>query len=230
MNISSLTNSITSSSAAAVGGLQPAQVTNDSDQDAASSGSGQVHRHHGGGGHMHSAVAAALQSLGLTMPTTTDASAASSSSSTSNGSTSSGSADGSATASSGSVQQDMQQFMHQLFEAVRSDASGATSAAGTSGSTGSADPQTNFASGLSTLIGQVASGTAPAGLQSAFATLTSALQQSGSASSSSSSGSGSNSTTTDQATLQSFLTSLQQNLGYGAASSSPVGSLLTALV
>lgn len=175
---------------------------------------------------MRTAVAAALQSLGLTMPTT-DAASSTSTAASSSSSSSTTAADGSVSSASGSVRQDLQQFMHQLFEAVKSDGGSATAVGG---SAGGADAQSSFASGLSTLIGQVANGTAPASLQSAFATLTSALQQTGSASSSSGTGTGTgSSSTTDQASLQSFLTTLQQDLGYGAASS-PIGSLLTTQV
>lgn len=210
MNISGTSNSI--ASLAAVQGLQPQQTGNVADPDGDSAS--RPHRMHGGG-HMRQAVSQALQSLGLTAPQ--DAAGTS----TTSTSTGSGADPGSATSS---IQQDMQQFMHSLFEAVKSENTSTGSA-----SSGAADPKASFADGLSSLISQVSSGSAPADLQSAFSKLASDLQASGSsvtgaaAATSSSAGS-------VQATLQAFLTNLQQDLGYGSSNASTVGNLVTAQV
>ncbi len=193
-------------------GFQPPQVDNASDPD----GGGHAHRAHGGGGHMRQAVMQALQSLGLTPPQ--DASGSSASTSTSAGGDSSGS-----TSATTGVKQDMRQFMHALFEAVKSE-----NASGGTASPGSSDPKASFADGLSALISQVSSGTAPADLQSAFSTLASDLQPAAAttgAADSTSAGAGN-----AQATLQAFLTNLQQDLGYAGSNASAVGNLLTTQV
>jgi hypothetical protein len=65
----------------------------------------------------------------------------------------------------------MQQFMHSLFEAVKNEAT--TSASSTS--SGGNEPQSNFASGLSSLISQVSAGSAPSDLQASFSQLASDL-------------------------------------------------------
>jgi hypothetical protein len=212
MNISGTSNSIASLSA--LQGLQPQQVGSSADADDGSTP--RPHKMHGGG-HMRQAVGQALQSLGLTPPSGTS-SAGSASSTDAGGSDSSGAAS--------SVQQDMQQFMHSLFEAVKGESASSTSA---SSSSSASDPKTSFADGLSSLISQVSSGSAPSDLQSAFSKLAADLQAAGtttsSSAASSSGGSGS-----IQATLQAFLTNLQQDLGYGSSNASAIGNLMTAQV
>jgi hypothetical protein len=213
MNISSTSNSI--ASLASIQGPQPPQVGGAADAD--DGGGARPHKMHGGG-HMRQAVMQALQSLGLTPPQGTSASGATSTSTAGSG----GSSDSSS--ATGGIQQDMQQFMHSLFEAVKSESpSGAVAASG------SGDPKSSFADGLSSLISQVSSGSAPPDLQSAFSKLASDLQAAGGAASptaaSSSSGAGS-----VQATLQAFLTNLQQDLGYGSSNASAIGNLVTAQV
>jgi len=116
--------------------------------------------------------------------------------------------------------------MHALFEAMKAEG-GAASGSSTSSSSGDASAagpvQTRMSSDLSSLISDVSNGQAPSGLQDAFSKLAADLQSSGGSSTSTSGGSGS------EATLQAFLTALQQDLGYGAtASSSSAGSLVTA--
>lgn len=164
---------------------------------------------------MLSAVAQALKSLGLTLPASDTGNSASSSTGPAAVSTASGASN---------VKLDLQQFMHQLFEAIKSQST-ASPSAGTNASS-SGDAQASFASGLSSLISAVSNGTAPAALQSAFAQLSVDLQPT-SATGSSSSSSGSSS---QEATLKAFLTNLQQDLGYGTSNSSLSGNLLTAQV
>ena len=163
MNISGTSNSISSFSA--LQSLQPQPVVGDADP--ADAGTSRPHRAHGGG-HMRQAVTQALQSLGLSMPSTNSTSATSSTSS--DGSSS----DSSSTSATSGVQQDMRQFMHSLFEAVK-DGSSSSASTATAGS----DPQSTFASGLSSLISQVSAGSAPADLQASFSKLASDLQASG---------------------------------------------------
>lgn len=163
---------------------------------------------------MHDAVAQALQSLGLTLP----ASGTAPTTATSPASTDS--TDPTGAGGSSDVKNDLRQFMHQLFEAVKGEGA-ASSSSGSSGAASSADPQSGFAAGLSALITQVSGGTAPDALQSAFAKLSTDLSSGAGASTSGGAGS-------SQATLQAFLTNLQQDLGYGsAASTTAAGSLMT---
>ncbi|MDQ2927965.1 MAG: hypothetical protein M3R22_07355 [Pseudomonadota bacterium] len=218
MNISSASSSV-ASSLAAIQGLQPQQVTAAADTDGGS-GVAKPHKMHGGG-HMRQAVTQALQSLGLTPPASVGAAAATSSTSTSTDGSSGSSDSGSATSG---IQQDMQRFMHSLFEAVKSESSTDTSASSATG-----DSKTSFADGLSTLISQVSSGSAPADLQGAFSKLASDLQAAGSTMSTAASTSG-NAASGVQASLQAFLTNLQQDLGYGSLATSSVGNLVATQV
>jgi hypothetical protein len=218
MNISSTSSSISSLAATQV--LQTQQVGTAADPDGSSTGG--PHRMHGGG-QLLQAMMQALQSLGLTPPAGTSATSASGTASTSTSIGSSSDSTGSTSATS-TVQQDLQQFMHALFEAVKSESSSGSPASSSSG-----DPQSSFATGLSSLISQVSNGGAPAGLQSAFSKLESDLQASGAATSSTDPSSSSASASSVQATLQAFLTNLQQDLGYGSSNASAaVGSLMTA--
>jgi len=190
--------------------------------DPGGEGGGRVHKSRGGGGQMHNAMMQALQSLGLSMAQQTTG--ATSANPTLGSTDSDGDSDGSASTTS-SVKNDMRQLMHALFQAVKGE-----TASGTSG-TGSnpANPKANFAAGLSALISQVSSGTAPADLQSAFAKVATDLQPTNATSTSSSTSTGANATAANpQATLQALLTQLQQNLGYGNSSSSAaIGSFLS---
>ena len=213
MNISGTLNSI--SSCEALTGLQPQRATSIADSDEGNAG--RPHHAHGGG-HMRQAVQQAMQSLGLSMP---DANATNANSSTSSDTGS----DASSASSDSRVRQDMHQFMHSLFEAVKNEAT--TSASSTS--SGGSDPQSNFASGLSSLISQVSAGSAPSDLQASFSQLASDLQASG-ATASSTDGSSTDASSRVQATLQAFLTHLQQDLGYGGPSASAGGSLITTQV
>jgi hypothetical protein len=210
MNISGTSNSIASLSA--VQGLQPQQVGSAAADDGSTP---RPHKMHGGG-QMRQAVGQALQSLGLTPPASPSAAS----------STSTGAGGSDSSSATSSVQQDMQQFMHSLFEAVKSESTTGTSS---SSSSSASDSKTSFADGLSSLISQVSSGSAPSDLQSAFSKLATDLQAAGStagsSTASSSSGSGS-----IQATLQAFLTNLQQDLGYGSSNASAIGNLVTAQV
>ena len=198
------------------------QVSGASDPDGDGDGGGhRSHKARGAGGQMQNALMQALQSLGLTVPqqtsATTTTTAAASAGQTSSGTDSDGDNDGSTSATS-SVKKDMRQFMHALFQAVKTE--NASSTSGSSGTgTSSTDPKSNFAAGLSALISQVSNGTAPADLQSAFAKVAADLQPASATSASSDSTSTGTSSSTSQATLQALLTQLQQNLGYGATSS-----------
>ena len=209
MNISATSSLL--SPLATTAGVQPTSVGSTSDPNGDGDGNGgRVHHSHRGG-QMRQALMQALQSLGLSMPqATTGASASTQTSASAEGD---GDADGS-TAATGNVKQDMRQFMHALFLAVNSEAAPAASTGSSVSGT-----QSNFASGLSALISQVSSGTAPASLQSAFAQLTSDLQQA--ANSSVDPTAGATSAGTAQATLQALLSALQQDLGYGASSTTP---------
>jgi hypothetical protein len=166
---------------------------------------------------MASAISQALQSLGLTPPA---------GGTTAAGSTSSSSADSTeatATSGAGKVKDDLRQFMHQLFEAVKAEGA-ASPGAGSAAASSSGDSQTGFASGLSALISQVSGGTAPAALLSAFSQLASDLSPPTAAASGAA-------TDSSQPTLQAFLTQLQQTLGYGPTTSgSASGSLVTTQV
>jgi hypothetical protein len=114
--------------------------------------------------------------------------------------------------------------MHALFQAIKGESASSTSSAAST----STDPKANFAAGLSTLISEVSSGSAPAALQSAFAKVTADMQQSSSSPAGITSTGSSSSASSSQATLQALLTQLQQNLGYGAASSTAaIGNLLS---
>jgi hypothetical protein len=167
---------------------------------------------------MQQAMMQALQSLGLAVPGQPQATSGSSPTSPSSTSTDSdGDSDGS-TAATGSIKKDLRQFMHALFQAVKSESS-ATSGNGTSAST---DPKANFAAGLTALISQVSNGSAPSDLQSAFTQLTSDLQAAGSAATATTTSATSAATTS----LQALLTELQKNIGYGSSTLSPVGNLL----
>ena len=215
MNVSSCT-----SSAVAAFGQSTSATQSTAPADDGSSPTSAVHGHRHGGGHVRHAVDDALQSVGLSLPTS---SSASSTSTTGDSSTS-------ATGDASGVKQDLQSFMHALFEAVKSESSGATATTASSTGSSSADPQSSFANGLSALISQVGSGSAPADLQSAFSKLASDLQASGGTTSASSATSGTSSDSSSAATLQAFLTHLQQDLGYGSGSASPAGSLVTTQV
>jgi hypothetical protein len=212
MSITSISSSIATSP---VSNLQPSSAAingADPDADGASHAVGRTHHGHGGG-HMRSAVSDALQSLGFTLPSSATAPAGATPSSA-DASDSTGSSD------AGEVKSDLRQFMDQLFEAVKGEsATAGSSSASASAGSGSGDPQSGFASGLAALIGQVGNGTAPAALQSAFAQLASDLSPASAATASSGSDA-------SQATLQAFLTKLQQELGYGQSGASASGALL----
>jgi hypothetical protein len=210
MNITSVSNPLFTS---ATSNVQPGSGMPSGDPD----GAGDVGRvHHGkGGGHMRQAVAQALQSLGLNLAQPGAASSSSSSSSASTDSSGSSSDDG-------KVKNDLRQFMHQLFQAVKTQG-GSSDGSDAAGAGASADPRSGFASGLSSLISQVSNGSAPADLQSAFTQLASDLSsQASTGSSAASSGDASSA-----ATLQAFLTQLQQTLGYSSSSSSNNGATAT---
>lgn len=220
MNISGISSNVTPP--AGTQGVQTSQVNNASDPDGDGDGGsgGRVHKSHGGGGQMQQAMLQALQSLGLSMPQ--QANGSTSASQTSGSTDSDGDSDGSTSATSG-VKNDMRQLMHALFQAVKGETASGTSSTGSN----STDPKANFAAGLSALISQVSSGSAPADLQSAFSKVAADLQQTNPASTSTSATSSSSTTATStQATLQALLTQLQQNLGYGSSSMAATGNII----
>jgi hypothetical protein len=194
MNVSNVNTS--SLLAANVGAAAPAAAPADGDADGASSGVPAMHPH--GGGHRRHAVMDALQSLGLTLaaPAGTDPSG------------NAGSADGSAgapvsaaTSSTSETRNDLHDFMHTLFEAVKGEQ--ATAGGATNGAADPSHASSSFASGLSALVSSVSNGDAPPDLQAAFSKLVSDL-------------SGSAASGAAAPTLQSFLSKLQDAVGYGA--------------
>lgn len=196
------------------------QVQGASDPDGDGDGGGRAHKSHGRGGQMQQAMMQALQSLGLSMPQQAAGSSASSQANSSKDAD--GDSDGSTSATS-NVKKDLRQFMHALFQAVKTEKTSSSSTTDAS----SADPKANFAAGLSALISQVSNGSAPSDLQSAFSKLASDLQPANATSTSSANASSSGAGTTQQATLQALLTQLQQNLGYGSSSMASTGNVIS---
>jgi len=214
MNISSTSNATASIFASQ--SVQSTRQCNDGDSDNDAGAQGAAPAGPRGHGQMMEAVMQALQSLGLS-PTSSDGTTSDSSSA----STSSQGDATSATPSGGdSVRKDMHHFMHALFQALKGE--GTSSGSSSSDASSSGTPQSSMATDLSSLISDVSNGQAPSGLQDAFSKLASDLQASGGSSTSTSAGTGS------QATLQAFLTALQQDIGYGStAASTSAGSLVT---
>jgi hypothetical protein len=213
-SIASLSSSIYVPPSSKLQGAQSAQG-NGSDPDGDGDGGQKVKRHGGQGhGQMQNVLMQALQSLGLGGATGTTESRTTGTSGSS--ADSDGDTDGSGTAATGNAKSDIRQFMHALFQAVKGEST-ASSASGTSSGAGN-DPKTNFAAGLSALISQVSNGQAPADLQNAFSQVVNDLQGAGGATSTGTNSSATG-TTSPQVSLQALLTQMQQNLGYGAASS-----------
>ena len=219
MSINGVSSSNYIAPSTVIAGTQNSQVNSGSDPDGDGDGGVKKSRGHG---QMQAALMQALQSLGLSPTgTTTSTSGTNSTSQNSSSADSDGDTDGS-TSATGSVKGDMRKLMHALFQAVKNE----NPSNSTAGATGSTDPKANFASGLSALITQVSNGNAPADLQNAFSQVAKDLQVAGSTSNSTAS---SSSGSTPQATLQALLTQLQQNLGYGASSSTAgIGNFLNA--
>jgi hypothetical protein len=218
MNVSATSSFL--SPLAANASLQTPSVNNASDPDGDGDGGGRVHHHsHRGGGQMHQALTQALQSLGLSMPQGTTGAGASSQTSAS--SDSDGNSNGSSSATS-SVKQDMRQFMHALFQAVKSE-----SAPGASNGSDPTSTKTSFADGLSALISQVGNGTAPSDLQTAFTKLAADLQPAAAPVAGAATTTGTADSAAPQATLQALLTALQQDLGYGSSTAPAVGNSIS---
>ena len=227
MNVSSATINVTQPSV--LQGSQASQTVRASDSDGDGDGDGgrvhKSHKSHGGGGQMQQALLQALQNLGLAPvsaasqgPSTTSTSA----------STASGKNPDESVSVSGSIKDDLRQFMHALSQAVKGEsADGQTNAGATS-----ADSKTNFAGGLAALISQVASGTAPADLQKAFSKLASDMQQQNSTTTDSGEAQqvgagGTSAPSTPNVSLQALLTQMQQNLGYGKTSQAMTGNIIS---
>jgi hypothetical protein len=177
MNISSIGQNTTAtavSSPQSAPSTQPARRVH-SEHEGHGDGPRKADHHHGGGGRMHHALASALQSLGLTLPAMES-------------SDKKADADKqvSASAAASNGEQDMRQFMHALFQAVKGQApasspGAATNPVGNPPSVKAAegerhDMRDKFAAGLASLISQVAAGKAPAELQAAFTKLAADLQ------------------------------------------------------
>ena len=192
----------------------------------------------GGHGRMRQAVEEAFQSLGLSMPSTSASSPSASPSGQTAGPGQSPSAD--------KVKGDLHHFMHALFQAVRAESSStssssatsatnattattATTASTTSAKATSGDSSSSFSDGLTALIAQTASGTAPAALQSAFNQLAGDLQ-----------GSQATPTAVDPSappissatgpSLQDLLSRVQQDLGYGPSKTTSTGNAVSTQV
>ncbi|HET8868867.1 MAG TPA: hypothetical protein VFM48_00330, partial [Aquabacterium sp.] len=121
-------------------------------------------------------------------------------------------------AAGGGIQQDLNHFMHALFQSLRQDARSASASGASSSDTGTS-------SGLTGLITDVSKGHAPTDLQNAFDKLMGDVQ-------STSSGQGSDATTptgSTTITLQDFLNKLQANLGYGGSGGNASGGILSAV-
>jgi hypothetical protein len=203
-------------------GVQTAQVNGKSDPDGDGDDGGRIHKSHGGGGHMRQALTQALQSLGLSMP---QGAGGAGSPSQVPGAADGDADSGGSTSAANALKNDMRQFMHALFQAVKGSTSTDPSAAGS----GSTDPKAGFAAGLSALISQASSGSAPADLQSAFSKLASDLQQANPAAVDATAVAGAAGATA-QPTLQALLTNLQQDLGYGNSSTYAVGNSISTQV
>lgn len=177
-----------------------------------------------GGGPVGEALASALKSLGLDTSALTQSSTSEA--------TDSSASDSSATSATSDVREDMRQFMHQLFSAMREagsagqagDASGEAMTMDEVAPGGRPPPPPDFASDLSALVTQIGNGSAPSGLSSAFDKLMADLG--GTSSSSRETGAGSSTT---ELTLAQLLTTMQQSFGYGGAGSTArLGNMLDA--
>jgi len=242
MSISGISSGYVAPATLTQGVQSSSQVSSASDPDGdGDGGAKRTHKSHGAGGQMRNALMQALQSLGLSMPTQASSTTPTSSTSSTTGTSAitptsgttmnptigatdnDGDSDGSTSATS-NVKKDISQFMHALFQAVKGESASGTPSTASS----STDSKANFAAGLSNLISQVSSGSAPADLQSAFAKVAADMQQTGSSSAGTTSTNSNSSSSSPQATLQALLTQMQQNLGYGASSSNAaIGNLLS---
>jgi hypothetical protein len=243
----------------------------DGDDDSA----GHAQRSHGGG-QVRQALIQALQSLGLTLPqriggnapaTATAAAAPSTTApagqaapvntATAAGQTAATDDDGDTDGSNSAlktVRHDLRQFMHALFQAVKDAASTASaaaaapaSAASATASAGAHDPKARFAAGLSALVAQIGSGSAPSELQQAFDKLVADLQPPAAAATPATTATTTPATTTPApapaatpastpaatadatsgATLQALLIALQKDLGYGSTGAPATGNVIS---
>ncbi len=222
MNIAATSNivsTIASSQGASASPVNGAGSDSDGDGDG---GGGHRQKVHHGGGHMREALFQVMQSLGLSMPQSTASTANSgqaAGSPAARGNDTDGDGDGSSLSGAGNVKNDMRQFMHALFQAIRGE-SNSTPASPNS------DPSSSFATGLSSLITRSSTGAVPAGLQDAFAKLMSDLQGSGGTVAGASTGSAGG-TSSAPVTLQDLLTKLQQQVGYGTSSPIATGNVVS---
>jgi len=176
---------------------QPSQVSGNAQEHGGDEGQGRrVHHHHRGG--MSQALMQTLKQLVQSMPSN-------SSSQSATGDNSDSDQNGSRSQAS-SVRTDMNNFMHALFQAIRSQeqSSPAITSSYATGFDGS-----KFESSLSSLISQLASDSGSGNLQisdlqNTFNTLVQSLQNGPS--------DGPNAQPSQTVNLQDFLTTLQQNL------------------
>jgi len=194
--------------------LRPSQAAQGTDQDG-DSGVGRVHQgHRGQGGQMRNAMIQAFQSLGLSLPSQGGNTPTNSAKSSNDGDADDG------VSATGNIKKDMRQFMHALFQAVRSEQS-SSSATTSSAVSNATNQQGGFSSGLSALIAQVSNGSAPTDLQNAFSALVNDLKQAGA------SGQTTSGTKNPSVTLQAMLTKLQQNLGYAGSGLIGAGNIIS---
>lgn len=173
-------------------------VDNDDDADRKT-----AHVRHHRGGHMHDAIRQTLDSLGLSRSDTKGT--------------------GGTTNSKGDqTKQDMHDFMHALFQAIKNDTPSAANTASNNANSGKTDAGAGIGTGLNALLTDVSNGKAPTDLQDAFSRLVADFQNPSN---------NTGSTSGDQAapTLQTFLTQLQAKLGYGTSTSGAAGSLVNAI-
>jgi hypothetical protein len=215
MSVSGLINNSSLWSSAQVCGSSA--VTGAAGGSDGNTGAGRAHRH---GGGMMKDVMQALSAMGLSPD------AASSGA----GTAASGSSSADGTSDPSQVQQALHQFMHDLFQTMQSAQSGqpATGSVDSSTTAGAASPYANMESTLQTMIGDLASGTSASSgtlgnLQSDFQNLVSAMGGNSSAAGNSSN-SGTGDTSTSAATLQTFLTNLEQEMASHQMTPNAVGN------
>lgn len=214
MSINSVTNSSLWMSQQIAYNQQTCQADANGQRSGVDAGRGHgAHRHPPGGG-MGQALMQTLDQLGLSMPPPTDPSTQSVAQSDTDSAT-----DGS-TSQGNSVQQDLHNFMHTLFKAVRSQDQSTTSGNST---TSNGSGASTFNDGLTTIISQLTNGTGSdnsqlSDLQDAFNTLVQDAQQNQSG--------GSDTQSTQAVDLKTFLTTLQQNLQNFMTPISATGNLI----
>ena len=210
-SISNVTGYDASSYLTAIKSTSGSSVSSDAGTDEDASTQATSGHHHRGGGGMGKALMETMQQLGITPPAPpADAADASSS-------------DSSSTPATGDLQSDFGSFMTQLFQALQAESGNSSGNGNGTGDGSSSSPGGRFAAALSSLTTDVANGSAPAGLQSAYTQLMQDLQ--GGTGTSTNSDAGSSSTSTPD--LQAFLSTLQQNLAQYGQHQMAVGNVVS---